>query len=678
MATANWRLLPVVALVATAMACTCAANGSRRQDDRSPEAPLEGEEFNPVDVTPEWLNFSPRGMFIDVKTAYITAGDLHIFDFSDPSHPTRMKVVEAPQSWGGVAVSGGYAYVPSCMDCLRIIDVDPLETAHVVGSVELPEQAWNVAVSEDYAYVTCGSMPGTWSGNTTDSLQVIDISRPDSPFVVGSVLTGSGARGIEVSGDYAYIVVDSGPEIIAIRQPESPEIVAKYEMWHAKDFAFYDGNLYITTDDYFHAINVASPESPLIDRTCEIFSRSHSIAIQAGYAYVTTRECNVSDRFDSLKVLDFQSPESPMVIGSLALPTHYDTHMTIAGDRLYMIDREAGIRTIDISSPGAMRIVGHYPTTESSLEVAIDQGHAYLLKSSGIMILDVDQPESAAIIGMVETPGEAVDIAIEGDYAYVAARSGLHIVDVDPPESARIIRTVDTDTMLDGIQAVHDGYALVTPGYVIDIDPPEEAHLCSSVAMPESVSSVRIAGDFGYATSYDAETDKTSLLALKLNLPQSIDVVASIDKPWTVLGVDSAGRYGYVSDIKYWTDPCWSAGWPETDYFIGAVLIDPKSDDSIWKGGDGESVAEGLILRSLDFSGFPHSIPIVGGYAYVVSSRGFFNTGDRKLNIIDLDPPEEMHLEGSFDFNYGNLRNLAVSEGYLYVAAEGLHVLRLW
>ena len=55
--------------------------------------------------------------------------------------------------------------------------------------------AWDVAVSGTHAYVA----------DRLSGLQVIDISTPASPMIVGSVDTPDGALGIAVSGTHAYV-----------------------------------------------------------------------------------------------------------------------------------------------------------------------------------------------------------------------------------------------------------------------------------------------------------------------------------------------------------------------------------------------------------------------------------------------------------------------------------------
>ena len=153
--------------------------------------------FNPADVTPPWLNFSPCDVFIDGNYAYI-AGDvngLHIFDVSNPLNPIWVNRVDTPGSAEGVYVTGGYAYVADDWGGLQIIDVEPPESASIVKTVDTPGKIYGVLVSGGYAYVADGS----------SGLQIIDVEPIGSASIVKSVYTSGPAEGVYVTGGYAYV-----------------------------------------------------------------------------------------------------------------------------------------------------------------------------------------------------------------------------------------------------------------------------------------------------------------------------------------------------------------------------------------------------------------------------------------------------------------------------------------
>ena len=101
--------------------------------------------------------------------------------------------------------------------------IDYGDYLHWTGMVDTPPALppHGVAVSGNYAYVADGF-----------GLQVVDISMPDSPALVGEVATPGAARGVAVAGNYAYVADGStllnglGLQVIDISLPQSPTLVA--------------------------------------------------------------------------------------------------------------------------------------------------------------------------------------------------------------------------------------------------------------------------------------------------------------------------------------------------------------------------------------------------------------------------------------------------------------------
>ncbi|MFZ1946842.1 MAG: hypothetical protein WAW06_04795, partial [bacterium] len=115
-----------------------------------------------------------------------------------------------------VAVSGTCAYVADLYAGLEVIDITDPASPQVLGSVGTPGSGYGVAVSGTHAYVA----------DYGSGLQAIDVTDPASPQIVGSVNTPGYAYGVVVSGRYAYVADESfGLQVIDISDPTSPQIV---------------------------------------------------------------------------------------------------------------------------------------------------------------------------------------------------------------------------------------------------------------------------------------------------------------------------------------------------------------------------------------------------------------------------------------------------------------------
>lgn len=95
----------------------------------------------------------------------------------------------------GLAISGNYVYVAEGLAGLQIIDISDPVRPSILGSVDMPGFANDITVSGDYAYIADGS----------SGIIVLDISDPQLPAMVGSFISPGSARTIAVSDKYACV-----------------------------------------------------------------------------------------------------------------------------------------------------------------------------------------------------------------------------------------------------------------------------------------------------------------------------------------------------------------------------------------------------------------------------------------------------------------------------------------
>ena len=113
-------------------------------------------------------------------------------------------------------------YVAAGYSGLQIIDVSNPDSPTIVGNVDLPTLATGVVVSGGLAYVAGGAAVG----GQVSGLQVIDVSNPMSPVILGSVETPGGSLDVAVHGTVAYVADgSSGTAVIDISNPESPVLL---------------------------------------------------------------------------------------------------------------------------------------------------------------------------------------------------------------------------------------------------------------------------------------------------------------------------------------------------------------------------------------------------------------------------------------------------------------------
>ncbi len=152
---------------------------------------------------------------VDGGRVYVgVGGELEIYAIQQPWGLTRLGAVTVPGGTNELAVSGNHAYLGNYSQ-IHVVDVSSPSNPFVVGSVS--GLTFGLAYAEDYLYSVGGG------------LRVIDVSDPGAPTVVANV-GDSGAMGVGVIGDFAFVASPSEGDVFAfdVSVPTAP--VFLYEM----------------------------------------------------------------------------------------------------------------------------------------------------------------------------------------------------------------------------------------------------------------------------------------------------------------------------------------------------------------------------------------------------------------------------------------------------------------
>ena len=181
---------------------------------------------------------------VDGKYAYVVGGGLYIVDISNPSNPTIVGHFDG--SFTDISISGKHAYCSNYAGGFDIIDISSPSSPTLAGSYDLGTSGLDprVAVSGNYAYFMGGS--AEFFG-TDPGFSIIDISNPSSPTLAKGV--GIHDWGIvTVSGNYAYIGYD-GVDIVDVSNPYSATIVGSYVSDNIVKSISVSGNYVYVVDD---------------------------------------------------------------------------------------------------------------------------------------------------------------------------------------------------------------------------------------------------------------------------------------------------------------------------------------------------------------------------------------------------------------------------------------------
>ena len=238
---------------------------------------------------------SALGLAVAGDHAYLAdaSAGLEVFDIANPSDPQRVSQLATTRSALGVAVSGNHAYLldsdlvesPAAprgyRGELRVIDISEPVHPREIGVYNLEGSSQRVEVSGSHALVAVGwrefvnvqeDPPISWAVYRGE-LQVIDISDPASPQLVGLHEAPWWAADLAVAGSYVCLLTRSPQEdrsrlvILDLSDPTNPRPVGAYERpgWAAAvavagNYAFM--GCQGSTADSLDIIDLADPAQP--------------------------------------------------------------------------------------------------------------------------------------------------------------------------------------------------------------------------------------------------------------------------------------------------------------------------------------------------------------------------------------------------------------------------------
>jgi hypothetical protein len=450
---------------------------------------------------------------------------LHVVDVSDPAHPIWLSTCSGPQYGCSVVLANGLAYVADEFSGLWVIDLaDPTHPV-VAGSLAVPGNPQDLAHNGNLVFVAA----------QTAGLRIIDVSNPAQPVEIGQTATAGSCAGVAVDSPYAYVCASGYRlHVIDIATPTAPVTIGSFQSsdWgYAYDIAVSGERAYLATSAGLCAVDIAQPESPVPIGTADLTGYHRHVTVCGGTAWVSSTfgglhgvdrdeltvtahyrslgmvgqaiqhtdgrvlvlggyRCDekgeregmaglyevgladpaapvaeafyaleqqaaamdvagdlavVFDYYGKLFTLDVSKPGATRLLGACQL-TMSGRAVQIVGDLAYLASSEGGLRIADISDPAAPHEIGHLATAEGASDVVVNGTVAYVTNGyDRLYVIDVADPQAPVVLGLAFTPNYAHAVAVAGGLAYVAAgNSGLLVLDVSDGASPVLVATIDT------------------------------------------------------------------------------------------------------------------------------------------------------------------------------------------------------------------------------------------
>lgn len=369
----------------------------------------------------------PRAISYHDNTLYISvtgSNRIEVIDVTNPTTPTHVNQIDPSSYLGGsrlVKIHNGLAYVTTNIhNSVQIVDVTNKKNPSLRGAISLEyggAQLYSplgIDFYGNYAYVvsTGANFGGGGTNATWGALEIIDISDPDHPTHVNSIVGGifagtvtGGVSNIKIVGNYAYVTLTSKNSLLILdigTDPIHPTLVGSIangaggaSLLSPFDVDVVGNYAYVTTSNALEIVNISNPAAPVHAGSLAngaggaLLTSGKFIKVVGSYAYVASSGSN------ALEVVNISSSTAPVHAGSLT------------------------------NGSGGALLNGAY-----GLSVFEDRAYIGSMTSNALEIIDISNPASPSHLYSITdgTDGarliSARGVDNDGEYVYVVAYNG--------------------------------------------------------------------------------------------------------------------------------------------------------------------------------------------------------------------------------------------------------------
>jgi len=316
---------------------------------------------------------------------------------------------------------------------LQVVDVTDPSMPAVLGELHMAQRIEAVAVSGDRGYAL-----------TYNSLHVVDLSTPAAPVLSGEFeWSDVSVLDIEMVSDHAFLAAGyDGLRVVDVSDPTTPSEIATVDLGadtYARYLDVVGGMAFVSCggtypDDKLFVVDVTDPEHPVIDADVLIPNGGGDIVVRDGFAYIVA--------YPGLHIYDVSIPQTPVWQGYATIPSIYEERLAAINDHILVTTYLRGLTVVETTDPTAPAPVGVLDAPGRSADAAYSDGMLYIAgEDRGLRMVDVSDPSQPVELGYTQVVPQAFGVAVRGDIAYVLGYSsqGLVAVDVSDPAMPAIL-----------------------------------------------------------------------------------------------------------------------------------------------------------------------------------------------------------------------------------------------
>ena len=499
---------------------------------------------------------------------YIASGGsgLAIVDISRPSMPTLLGSVETPGYARDVAIAGAYAFVADGNSGLVVIDISDPTNPVLAKHLDTMGYARDIELTPTHAFVAEG-----FAG-----VRVIDISDPLNPFVAHDVATSGETVDVELAGDRAYVAARLGGfRVLDISDPTNvPVMVRVYLDDYVQDVAVAGQHVFVAAGSAgMQVFDVSVPDAPLFLGGIQTGRDAVAVTSIGSIAYLLDK--------GSLNSIDCSDPAHPALMGSAGRGGDFGAKVSVSGSHVlstysglnvysvgnsmsvsprkvletatdvefvgnlgYVVDLFNGFRIVDVAADGSLSVVGSLPVKGES--IAVWDGFAYVgYGEEPVSVIDVTEAGEPVVVGSVELQYTSRIAAFAGPYALATDYGPVQVLDVSDPLDIQVVGEWEVGEWPDDL-VVRDNLAFLGQGNKLCVYDISDPVAPTLLGECEVPRSVdRIAVSGSLAFALY----RPGMAMIDISDPTNPILVAKVPVDYWAYRLAVAGRIVYVSDV---------------------------------------------------------------------------------------------------------------------------------
>ncbi len=461
-----------------------------------------------------------------------------LFDVSNPTQHVELGSVALSDFAGDIKVRGDLVYVLNYNSGLEIYRLTPEHEFVYLSAIPLGGACWSMELVGEVVFATDESR-----------LHAIDVSDPESPFVLDTIDTGvpfrlygtaiangalyagsdegviqiliddpsnltlgatvgqaSNRLSLLVEDDYLYLAARTlGLQIFDVTDSGNVQLVSQIDtLGDCFDIAKHGDRLFVSEREFgFSVIDVSDVAVPKVIGEYyfenEAFSSTIDSEIEVMYVSLSGDAARA--------VVDISPALAGSVMGSFDV-LNRPWAMTVVGEDVYAAE-DLIMRAIDAAEPTQMQQIGFIEAVGPARDIAqIDpQSLVLAVGGQGIQVVDITVPTTPVSASILDVPGFALGVEVSGNVAFVAARQGgLSAVDLHDQSQPSLLGTVDVGgNAIDAFVRDDLCYVAASAGglAIVDVSDPGMMSVIGSAAGPYSVTSVGVLGSLAVVGTSD-------------------------------------------------------------------------------------------------------------------------------------------------------------------------------